>query len=134
MFPTYFRKTISHLDRSVFSGSKTFMGETDWKSISLVSVTLSLCQAQSSDPNSLYADCSATIIALKLFGSADSLELDCGSVAKALCFIISPLSGPFILHLKLMWALRPLEFVSNSITINHQCKYNCIFQIGASIK
>lgn len=53
---------------------------------------------------------------------------------KAPCFIISLLSHLFILHWKLMWTLWPLEFAINFITINHECKYNCISQAWTSFK
>lgn len=53
---------------------------------------------------------------------------------KAPCFISSLLGHLFILHWKWMWAPWPLEFAINSITVNHECKYNCISQAWASFK
>lgn len=53
---------------------------------------------------------------------------------KAPCFISNLLSHLFILHWKLMWTLWPLEFAINFITINHECKYNCISQAWTSFK
>lgn len=119
VFQTYFRKTISHLDKSVFfPGNKTFIEETNWKRISLVSMTLYLSARHRVQTKSHFTE--ITQLPLLLPNLPDLLthsNLSLAQWQKVQGFFVSPLNHPFILHLKLRLTLWPLEFVSNPLLV-----------------
>lgn len=131
MFQTYFRRFLT-LTVSCFHVIRLLQRRQSWKRISLVFYLLlgmGLRPKVTFHPLLRYHCCSQTFPDLMTHSN-----LMLAQWQRAVCFILSPLSYPFHLHLKFMRTQWPQECGSVSITSNHECKYNCISQVGASIK